>query len=394
MAAADLLMFAGRPGFEHLVCEVHADWLLEISPSNVLVSAKHRDPSQGPWSTVNQLVGAGGIGRLFELWCEHGPDIETKLVTNAPVVKELSALGDLLRASRRASDPKQLLDDEQFRSLIDSICRCLAKHCSKLPSHLSTLVSNSHPVGNPIPDLVRTECVSFLARLTIEDARPQREFSMEAGPGLWAVGYLDRTGLSKDLAVPLWEATVRFVEQRMRGRGESHTSHHVGVVVSQTIDVSKRSISTSDLEQVAALVRNDKLAFAPAPALTRTTKLGVKMQAGGCLDVSIDRAEKLRLRYRRYLRAKREALLESDDGAQELELLALADAASHRVKHDTGALGADLWRKLDETSRSDAARGKTNLDSDLILGGFSDLTQRCFVWFSEPFDVANALAKK
>ncbi|MEU6653009.1 hypothetical protein ABZ904_27135 [Streptomyces sp. NPDC046900] len=77
MAAADGLRLYldalndGRPSQDidgRIVCEYHEDWAAVDGDAVELVSAKHRDVTTGPFTTINSLADAGGVAHLFGRW--------------------------------------------------------------------------------------------------------------------------------------------------------------------------------------------------------------------------------------------------------------------------------------------------------------------------------------
>jgi hypothetical protein len=52
-----------------------------------------------------------------------------------------------------------------------------------------------------------------------------------------------------------------------------------------------------------------------------------------------------------------------------------------------------MWSELETRLGLEAASGAaTRLDTDLLLGGLSDLANSCKVWYSEPFDAKARVA--
>jgi hypothetical protein len=66
-----------------IVCEHHEDWAAVSGADAELVSAKHREPSKGAFSTLNQLADAGGLAHLFGRWHVLGEMPSCRLVTTA-----------------------------------------------------------------------------------------------------------------------------------------------------------------------------------------------------------------------------------------------------------------------------------------------------------------------
>ena len=91
MAAADCLSLyrdaVGSDGSlrgdcaDRIVCEWHEDWVVMSQDEVELVSAKHRDPSAGAYTTIPRLVDEGGLAHLFSRWAALGEKPICRLVT-------------------------------------------------------------------------------------------------------------------------------------------------------------------------------------------------------------------------------------------------------------------------------------------------------------------------
>jgi hypothetical protein len=66
-----------------IICEHHEDWVVVRSGEAGLVSAKHREPSVGVFTTIPQLLGDGGLAHLFGRWYATSELPYCRLVTTA-----------------------------------------------------------------------------------------------------------------------------------------------------------------------------------------------------------------------------------------------------------------------------------------------------------------------
>jgi hypothetical protein len=66
-----------------IVCEHHEDWVVVRGGDAELVSAKHREPSYGVFTTLSQLAGDGGLAHLFGRWHALEEKPACRLVTTA-----------------------------------------------------------------------------------------------------------------------------------------------------------------------------------------------------------------------------------------------------------------------------------------------------------------------
>lgn len=85
VAARDCLAMMTQDNIDYVVCEWHEDFIVAFTDGSVeLVSVKHREYDQGPWS-VTDLCKAGGLAHLFDRWCacNQAPNVRLRLATNA-----------------------------------------------------------------------------------------------------------------------------------------------------------------------------------------------------------------------------------------------------------------------------------------------------------------------
>jgi len=128
--------------------------------------------------------------------------------------------------------------------------------------------------------------------------------------------------------------------------------------------------------------------YAPLPRLLKANRMAIKMARGGCNDNSIERADDLRLQYRRYIRALRSNPSTRDrHNLVTNTLLRVVDEATRAVRDDAGEWGEALWGELDRRFQAMEGTGNAHgLSSDLLLGGASELADRCKAWFTDRFD--------
>ena len=128
--------------------------------------------------------------------------------------------------------------------------------------------------------------------------------------------------------------------------------------------------------------------YAPLPRVVKANRMAIKMARGGCNDNSIERADELRLQYRRYIRALRSNPSTRDRHALVTNmLLRVVDEATREVRNDSVDWGDALWGELDRRFRAmEGTSGAHGLSADLLLGGASELTDRCKAWFTDRFD--------
>lgn len=85
VAARDCLAMLTEERIDFVVCEWHEDFVVAFTDGSVeLVSVKHRQLDQAPWS-LPELCKSGGLAHLFDRWCacECAGNVRLRLATNA-----------------------------------------------------------------------------------------------------------------------------------------------------------------------------------------------------------------------------------------------------------------------------------------------------------------------
>jgi hypothetical protein len=119
-----------------IVCEHHEDWVVVRGGDAELVSAKHREPSYGVFTTLGQLAGDGGLAHLFGRWHALEEKPACRLVTTAGLApgaaQGLERTAADLRVLRRAGQDPLPVDGEHGPA-ISGFARALRQHPSELP---------------------------------------------------------------------------------------------------------------------------------------------------------------------------------------------------------------------------------------------------------------------
>jgi hypothetical protein len=391
-----------------IVCEHHEDWVAVEGDDAELVSAKHREQAYGAYTTVNQLVSEGGLGHLCGRW--HALDQKTtcRLVTTAGLgpggPQSLERAAIYLRGQRIAGMDPFAASDGQRDSVIADFARALLRYPDGLPE-----IWQSGRVGSSVAVTSQQldEAGRFLSMLTIEHGKPARAHVGYAAPGIYCKPILDRIGQRASLAEAVWEAVHALFRVRMRAagpmpRGElpSVLSYRPGALqpgpAESLRELAARIVTLADIDVAVRTAIAHPGAYMPLAPATRISRLAVKMAAGQCADNSIERAEHLRLEYRRYWRERASGDPAARAAQERLHrtLLRISDHATAAVTQAGGTRGAGLWTELQ--ARIDAmAAGlwPDDLDADLRLGGVCELASRCQVWFSDRFDVNTEIAR-
>lgn len=251
----------------------------------------------------------------------------------------------------------------------------------------------------------RQQIIRFLSVFTLQDGVP-RKYAPHAAPSMFAQPVLDRLG-SAASAGSVWEAVLAVFRVRMRAAGPTPTgglpavlSFPLGSPVPTPADheagLTSQIVTIADIDLAIRTAIANPTGFAPLPRLVRTTRLAIKMEVGGCSDNTVERAEQLRSDYVDYWRD----LLAADPTARSRQqrlhrvLLGVSDAATERAKRKDASWGADLWRQLEAELDDQQDALPVDMDVDLALGGLCELSNRCKVWFSDSFDMAQEQARR
>ncbi|WP_166865767.1 hypothetical protein [Salinibacterium sp. ZJ70] len=388
-----------------IVCEHHEDWVVRVADQLEIVSAKHREPSVGTWASITVLIGDGGIGHLFTRWLRLDRKVSARLVSCAALSNgEPSELSDCIALLRRATSGANLTDAEEelVDRCVDKFSRAIMMYRKELPLEWQAPKDARAKQLDPpreLHDAVR----AFLVVLNFDVARPSREFAPHAAPGLYAAPLALKMNQPAALAPIIWSAVLRLFEVRMRARGSTERGGLPKVAatvargdrVVESDELEPRTVTTRDILLAARSAIQNPGAYMPLARPAKLTKLSVKMANGGCADTSIARAERLKLDFARYRRA-REATVpgsSAERAAIERHLLRIADEETARSRTATGRWGADLWGAMSaRLSDAPPQHLSAGLDGELALGGVADLASRCQVWFSPGFDVDGAIA--
>lgn len=412
MAAADALSlyihFCNRnsslrlPHDVKIVCEHHEDWTVIHGSHAELVSAKHRESESGAWTTVNRLVDKGGLGHLYDQWRRFG---------EKPKVRLVSCAGLSSGNPKQIAEAGRILRDEAVGKSVNPADRTIVEHAvSNLAGELRRWRdSGKQRTGNDDLDGNAEDSVRrFLAALTIDYKRPDREFVMHAAPSLYARPVVMLLGHSESLAVAVWCAVLELFRARMRARPPFNQSDnfasaeklftHPGYGTSDAAVAAILRDRIVDLSQIELAVRSaleNPEGYLPLEPPAEVTRLGVKMARGGCSGTSIGRAEMLRSDFREYRRSRSDGPPGAIAEWRRLErsLMRIADNASTSTKSSFSRWGPEMWAELNNQTASSSSSLIEDDDSDIALGGICDLAARCKVWFSPVFDVKAELRR-
>lgn len=356
--AARLLAALATGNACKLACEWHEDYLVIMNGKLEAVSVKHREDHLPAWSPAS-LVGDGGLDHLFETFC-RGDGIECCFESNrAHTVDDLWSTDAARRDNARSDLTDRLHAD-------------------------------------------RAEVETFVDHLRISSPPAPPRYHIEAAyAGQYAVLALDRLGLTLDPTLALRlacqliaaasrervheDAWVALLSAPPRERGR--------VLADQRL--AARWVDTASLAQVLAKAEASgvpRLGVQPGEAPPETT-MTKKLERGGLGPSVIETARRRRRLWYSHVAALR------DIGEREAELASLREWVQDQANFaEASAMqddpyGQAMYRELHGQLCTDAVpEGTRREDSDpaLLSGAAFELTDECLVWWSKPFDLAEA----
>lgn len=396
-----------------IVCERHEDWVVVQGDDAELVSAKHRESSYGAYTTLNKLFDDGGIAHLFLRWVALKEKPTCRLVTTAGLASGLPQMMEtaskLLCRLRLQQDGTTTPSD--FDDLFARSCKTLKIYLDNLAKKERAETPPSHWLEGgfqgefPRPEHT-AQLTRFLSMLNIDHGRPMRDVLGYAAPGMYAKPVLDRLGVD-GLPEAVWEAVLALFRVRMRDAGPMPAgalpevmAYRPGTGVPGAAEIERalasRIVTMADVDVAIRSAIANPGGYRPLPRLVRTSRLAVKLTAGGCADNTIERAEQLRADYQDYWRARTsvDPTAQVEQGRIRRLLLRHSDEATRAAQplamNAGPALWGDIQHRIDQTPGAQLTDG---LDPELMLGGVCDLANRCQVWFSDAFDVDAEVAR-
>jgi hypothetical protein len=387
-----------------VLCEYHEDWVAIRGDDAELVSAKHKEPSFGAYTTIKQLHSDGGLGHLFSRWLALNEAPTCRLVTTSGLragpPQDLDKAVVVLRSQRL--DRKRLSIAGAPGKAVTGFAKALLGSPDGLPSSWKA----NRSTKSPEPTREQCEQVArFLSMLTLQCGRPGRAHVGYAAPAMYAVPVLNQLGYPDTPPEAVWEAVLGIFRTRMRAAGPrpegglqpvlAYASATSAAEIAES-ELTTRIITLGDIDVAVKTAIALPGGFMPLPALTRTSRLAIKMAAGHCNDNSIERAEQLKLDFQRYWRVR--ASGEPVAGLEKKRLMRvlhrLSDQATAATESTDRSWGADFWTEIQVRIEAVlASEPRDDLDTDLLLGGVCELASRCKVWFSRSFDVDAAIAQ-
>ena len=375
-----------------VMCEHHEDWALSNGHAAEIVSAKHKETTFGAFTTIRGLLIDGGVLHLYDRWLALGRTPTCRLVTTAGVAAEARSLMDTAQAFAGG-----VQDGPDHDAIMTRLTDAVA-HARAAKAHDDDTAPPELTDAHGDTAGVRQTLAAFLGVLRIQHSQPSREYVALMAAGAYARPVAERISAPAAFEA-IWAAVLGLVRERMRAAGPRRRGHLPTVLGGRDEGgFEARSITVEDVSIVVRVALENQSGFGPLPPRIRTSRVAIKMAAGGCSDNAVERAEELRRQYREYWRdAQATPSLDPTQRRVENTLLRVIDQATEVVRKTGQGWGQALWREVETRLDDVVATEESGLDADLLLGGVSELSNECKAWFSDAFDVdveADRLARE
>ncbi|MGW7468642.1 hypothetical protein ACWGJT_29295 [Streptomyces xantholiticus] len=385
-----------------ILCEYQEDWVALRGGDAELVSAKHRDPSADAYRTIHQLAHEGGIAHLFLRWRALKEKPTCRLATTGGLAsgdpQQFAATIGALRLMRQSGQPIVATGDN-----LTSVKKLHAAIHANNGKHLpNDWVKGSD--GEVALTEQQDQVARFIAMLNIQDELTRRKDIGFAAPSKYAKPVVEHLGYDVPWEA-VWNAVYGLFFTRMRAAGprtNSAISPVLAFASGSAAPTSKdherelrgRIVTMHDIDLAIMVAVANPSAYESLSSPVRLSRAAIKMRKGKCSDNSIERGEQLRKDYQRYWRGR----LTGDPTAlaerQKIRhlLLEVSDRADTPTVRSSSDWGRDFWFALQDALQSIPEQQlPAGLDAHLLLGGISELTNECKIWFSEIFDVAHEM---
>lgn len=351
-----------------LLCEWHEDHVVAFGDGAAeLVSVKHREASQGPW-TLRGLCVDGGVAHLYQRWIGLSRIPRCRVFTSG-------GLNSDDQDSRAFADACHSRDEREIRPFARQIQR-----------HLGAADAE--------------DVVAFCQVLSIEAAQPGRPFIEATNIQDLLLPALRAMHVTATDPRRVYEAIVGLVERASRDRedrvslGSVADVHRLDKDVARAALLASRFVTRSQVRAaVLEAIRPGGIRLAPSEPIPTRTNLQVKLERGGVGPTSIRSAQRTRA-----LWAEVEARFRGDYPGADVEIedlrtrvLEAVSAVEDDVLGDTHPTpyGPTLLSRVRSALRIEAiAPAAVFPIEDLHLLGLAfQLTDECQVWWSEEFDL-------
>ena len=348
-----------------MVAEWHDDFIvIRTGETPQLVSVKHRELSQGPWS-LRDLILDGGVKHLFQQWTRLNRLPECKVVTN----------GALKRGKNQS---RQFINAVQRRDW--------------------AWVRAAHQLRKYLPVFNEDDLLAFLKGLTVESETASRHHIRSSNIEGLLRPALRTLGLNEDRAEDAYDDLLQLIEGAIRGGVGSKPTrfdlllhpNRLELAVARQQAIAKRTVMRQDTLSVVAQACSSTGALLSSPSedATDATKLVRKLRTGGLGPTTINSAKRLRAiwssleaRYRSDLPTVHDQI--HDLRTRVLDIAADAQSVARRGREDL--YGPQMLDELKRTLLVPklGSRSPFPLDDKHLLGLVYQLTDECEVWWSD-----------
>lgn len=402
VAARFCLAMLTQESVDYIVCEWHEDFVIAFCDGAVeLVSVKHRQHDQGPW-TLSQLFQDGGLAHLFDRWvgCDRASNVRLRLFTNAA----LKPARDNARGLARMCGPQPELTESRD-AMVKNVARQLLKVRWKQPYDNIPDTPRVNVTDIVFPEGFLDQAGGFLAVLAIDHDQSANHSITDTNIQQFLLPAI----ASLELVDVDTESTYRDLVNRIEkaNRDESDRGQLASYIVDPARVLNNRQMSARiarrRLRRVTVL---DGFAYlrTAVPTYVRGqvpikapggTRLGRKLAHGRVPSDEAAHAERLRSAWYVTWSQQRSGLV---GDAADLENLSLevTDAAFEcrgRAEQET-APGAAYGRRMNQlliqylTPETVAATPPFKVNKQHLRGLAYQLADECHFYFSEPFDAS------
>ncbi|MFJ8697726.1 dsDNA nuclease domain-containing protein [Streptomyces ardesiacus] len=401
VTAQDCLAMLTQESIDSVVCEWHEDFVVVRTDGSVeLVSVKHREGTQGPWTLV-ELCKSGGLTHLFDRWCacECAANVRLRLATNAALKPGKDNAGMLARMC----GPEPEVTAGQT-AMAEEVARQMLKVRWKQPyPNVPDTPVCKKDADIRIPAGFAERVVRFLAALEISCKPPHRESITDVNIQRLLVPAVEQLKLAHVDLENTYRAIVDRIERA--NRDESDRSQ-LAVYIADPGRVRNRSqiqqrigrrrITREILRhevvytsvQLPTFPRGQAPVVAPGGA-----KLRRKLRRGRVPSDEAAFAERLRSAWYTTWAERRTGLAGDETDLLNLstDVLEMAfDCRRHARAQvvEGGEFGIKMNDLLAERLKADALPSPPRIQlSNLHLRGLAyQLCDECHFFFSEPFD--------
>lgn len=399
--AVDAMLMLTDPTVDRIVCEIHEDYVVDRAGRSELVSCKTRGANSGPWSLL-EICHRGGLAHLFSRWLNL-PNTTARLVTNAGLKTGPLEAVALKQACAAAADGNGLPD--QYFPVRDAFARALL--AARRKKKLAGIPLTEKPSGRQRQNLIPlpagfTELVEkFMSVVRIKPALPSPDYIRSHHLDRVSVPILRKLQRDVSAAGPCYDAIVSMVTERnmLTPLTADYSTWLTDINSGSARNdlaalVSARSITKDDVNRLI-----NRESGAPPLRRWKTTapdRLRAKLMAGGIRETRISSAIRLREGWLSSWASLRSDLPGDRAAREDIETRVLDIAGE--IEAEVAAADSDWGDKMYEGLR---ARFKATplltsngiaLSGEHLLGAALELASDCEVWFSDPFDVEEALA--